>query len=324
MVDGQRIDLSGRVAVVTGAGRGVGRAHALALAERGAAVVVNDVGAGIDGSGADAGPAEMVVADITAAGGRAVASTADVSTPDGGAAIVEAALRSFGSMDLLVHNAGIVLAGPFAEQPLDDVRRVLDVHLLGAWHVGQPAWREMAARGYGRIVLTTSGAIFGHPMVAAYAAAKHGILGLVRALHQEAVLAGVDIKVNALAPIAATRMAREAQKQRFGDLMDPAAVAAVAVYLVSPGCRLSGETVHAGGSHLCRIVLGQTPGWAAGRPGVTAEEFAAHLDDAIALDGFAVPETTNASTDLIHQHATGQRVAMAGDEIVPADVHVPR
>ncbi|MGH9037052.1 MAG: SDR family NAD(P)-dependent oxidoreductase, partial [Acidimicrobiia bacterium] len=258
------------------------------------------------------------------AGGRAVASTHDVATAEGGAALIDLAREAFGPVDLLIHNAGVVLAAPFADQSIDDVRRVLDVHLLGAWHVGQPAWRDMAARGYGRIVLTTSGAVFGHPMVGAYAAAKHGVIGLVRSLHQEAVLAGVDIKVNALAPIAATRMAREAQKERFGDLMDPAAVAAVAVYLLSPGCRLSGETVHAGGSHLCRVVLGQTPGWATGEPGATAEDFAAHLDQAMALEGLAVPGDTNASTDLIHQRATGRHQDLARDQIVPDEIEAHR
>jgi NAD(P)-dependent dehydrogenase (short-subunit alcohol dehydrogenase family) len=315
-----RIDLTGQVAVVTGAGRGIGRAHAVALAERGAAVVVNDIGAGIDGSGHDAGPAAEVVNEITAAGGRAVASTDDVGTPEGGAALVERARTEFGPVDIVVHNAGVVLAGPFASQPLADVRRVLDVHLLGAWHVGQPAWQDMAARGSGRIVLTTSGAIFGHPMVAAYAAAKHGIIGLTRSMHQEAVLAGLDIKVNALAPIAATRMAREAQKERFGPLMDPAAVAAAAVYLASPACELSGEVVHAGAGHWCRIFVGQTVGWARRAPGVTPEELAEHLSEALDPTGAAIPTDTNSSTDLIHHQATGRTEKLARPQIAPTEV----
>ena len=316
----ERIDLTRKVAVVTGAGRGIGRAHALALAERGAAVVVNDIGVGIDGTGQDASPAATVVDEITSAGGRAVASTDDVGTPEGGEALVGRATTEFGAVDIVVHNAGVVLAGPFATQPLADVRRVLDIHLLGAWHVGQPAWRDMAARGSGRIVLTTSGAIFGHPMVAAYAAAKHGIIGLVRSLHQEAAMAGLDIKVNALAPIAATRMAREAQKERFGPLMDPAAVAAAVVYLASPACALSGEVVHAGASHWCRIFLGQTAGWASGTPGITPEELAAHLAEALDPTGFAIPPDTNASTDLIHQRVTGRTEAMAQTQIAPTEV----
>jgi NAD(P)-dependent dehydrogenase (short-subunit alcohol dehydrogenase family) len=316
----ERIDLSGRVAVVTGAGRGIGRAHAVALASRGAAVVVNDIGVGIDGSGPDAGPAAEVAEEIRNAGGRAVASTDDVATPEGGEALVARAGEEFGPVDIVVHNAGVVLAGPFATQPLADVRRVLDVHLLGAWHVGQPAWRTMAARGFGRIVLTTSGAIFGHPMVAAYAAAKHGIIGLTRSLHQEAVMAGLDIKVNALAPIAATRMAREAQKERFGALMDPAAVGEAVVYLASPACALSGEVVHAGAGHWCRIFLGQTPGWAAGAPGVTAEALGDHLAEAFDDAGFAVPPDTNTSTDLIHERATGRSETMSRAQIAPDEV----
>lgn len=316
----ERVDLSGNVAVVTGGGRGIGRAHALLLAERGAAVVVNDVGVGIDGSGNDEAVAQSVVAEIATAGGRALASTDDVATPEGGEALVDRAIEAFGSVDLLVHNAGIVLAAPFADQPVADVRRVLEVHLLGAWHVGQPAWRSMAAHGYGRIVLTTSGAIFGHPMVAAYAAAKHGIIGLTRAMDQEARMAGVDIKVNAVAPIGATRMAREAQKERFGALMDPAAVASVVAYLLSRQNRYSGEVFHAGGSHVCRIFMGQTLGWASGLPDVTPEKIGEHLAEACALDGFEVPPDTNASTDLIHRRATGTVTALESDQIVPDEV----
>ncbi len=314
------IDLSGQSAVVTGAGRGIGRAHALALAERGASVVVNDIGAGIDGAGTERAPANEVVAEIERRGGRAQPSFDDVSTPEGGEALVGAAIDAFGKIDVLVHNAGVVLAGPFADQPIDDVRKVLDVHLMGAWHAGQPAWRDMATRGYGRIVLTTSGAIFGHPMVGAYAAAKHGIIGLTKSMHQEAALTGLDIKVNALAPIGATRMAREAQKERFGDLMDPSLVAAVCTYLASPDCDLSGEAVHAGGSHWCRIFLAQTRGWASGTPDVTPEEIRDHEDEAFELFDFEIPASTNDSTDLIHERATGTKVRMARDQIASAEV----
>jgi NAD(P)-dependent dehydrogenase (short-subunit alcohol dehydrogenase family) len=315
---GEAIDLDGQVAVVTGAGRGIGRAHAVALAERGAAVVVNDVGTGIDGTGRDEGPAREVVDEIRGAGGRAIASGHDLADPTDGAGPVEVALGEFGRVDVLVHNAGIVVAGPFAELPVSEVRRVLDVHLLGAWHVGQPAWRAMVSQGYGRIVLTTSGAIFGHPMVAPYAAAKHGIIGLTKSLHQEAAMAGIDLKVNAVAPIGATRMARDAQKDRFGALLDPAAVAAVVTYLASPASRVSGAVFHAGAGHVCEIFLGQTWGWARGEPGVTPEEVAAHLDEALDETAFSVPADTNASTDLVYAAATGKTAALESDEILPA------
>jgi len=314
------IDFIDQVAIVTGAGSGIGRAHALTLASRGAAVVVNDIGTGIDGKGADEGPAESVAKQINSVGGRAVASTHDVASPEGGRAIVDRALEAFGRVDLPVHNAGIVHAGNFAETPLDDVRRVLDVHLMGAWHVGQPAWHEMETRGYGRIVLTASGAIFGHPMVGPYAAAKFGLIGLARSLHHEALAKQVDIKINTVCPIAATRMAREAQKQRWGDLLDPAEVSAVVAYLLSRECRVSGEVLHAGGTHLCRIFVGQTLGWAKGVPGLLPEEVAEHLDDAFDEAGYAIPLNTNSSTDLLFERVTGRREALATDEIVPREM----
>jgi NAD(P)-dependent dehydrogenase (short-subunit alcohol dehydrogenase family) len=311
------IDFNGQAVIVTGAGRGIGRAHAIMLAERGAGVVVNDIGSEIDGSGGDRSVASLVVDEILAAGGKAVASTADVASPEGGADMVRQCLDSFGRIDMLVHNAGIVLGAPFAEQPLEDVRRTLDIHLMGAYHVGQPAYREMVARKYGRIVFTTSGATFGHPMVHAYAAAKLGLVGLARCIHEESKLAGLDIKVNVMGPIAATRMARDTQKQRFGDLMDPANVAAVVAYLLSPQCAVSGETFHAGGSHAARIFLGMTRGWASGKTGLQPEEVARHLDEIVDPEGYIVPANANAAGDAIFQRATGRSDKMTYQEVMP-------
>src|SRR5215470_9070750 len=171
------MDFSGQVAVVTGGGRGMGRTYSLLLASRGAAVVVNDPGFQPGGGEPDASVAAGAVREIEAAGGRAVPSTDSVATADGGAAVVETALRAFGRVDLLVHNAGVVAASTFADQPIEEVLSVLAVHLHGAWHVGQPAWRDMEKRGYGRIVLTTSMAQFGHYRQPAYAAAKTGVIG---------------------------------------------------------------------------------------------------------------------------------------------------
>jgi NAD(P)-dependent dehydrogenase (short-subunit alcohol dehydrogenase family) len=317
------VDLTGQVAVVTGAGRGIGRAHALRLAACGAAVLVNDRGVEIDGAFSDgftdgASPADEVVAEITSAGGRAVASTDSVAAAEGGTAIVDRALQEFGRVDIVVHNAGIVKAGPVATQPWADIADVLSVHLHGAYHVLRAAWPQMATQQYGRVVLTTSGAIFGHPMVHAYAAAKLGVIGLVRSAQAEADMAGLDIRINALAPIGATRMARDEQKQRWGDLLDPDAVAAVVTWLASPACDLHGETLHAGGSHFCRIFLGQTQGWAKGVPGLTPDEIGDHIDEAFALDGFVIPASTNASTDALFERATGNTAKLSGDEILPS------
>ena len=175
----------------------------------------------------------------------------------------------------------------------------------------------MASGGYGRIVFTASGAMYGHPTVGAYAAAKLGLIGLAKVLHQEALMTGLDLKVNVVAPIAATRMARDAQKARFGDLMDPENVSAVVAYLVSDQCGISGEVLHGGGSHVARIFVGQTLGWASGRTGLTPEEVRDHLDEAFALEGFAIPANGNEATDLIHQRATGRHEDL-GDEIIPA------
>lgn len=312
------IDLSGQGAVVTGAGRGVGRAHAVMLAERGAGVVVNDIGGEIDGSGVDRSVAEEVAEEIREAGGRAVASTADVATPEGGADLVRQCIDEFTRIDMLVHNAGIVRAGSFAEQSLEQVRQVIDVHLMGAYHVGQPAYRDMASRSYGRIVFTTSGAIFGHPMVHAYAAAKFGLIGLARCIHQEAQLAGLDIKVNAMGPIAATRMARDTQKERFGDLMDPANVAAVVTYLLSPQCDVSGETIHAGASHASRIFIGMARGWAREKTGLQPEEVAQHIDEVMDSRDCVIPRSANEATDVVYERATGRADQMSYQEILPS------
>lgn len=299
------IDLSGRVAVVTGAGRGIGRAHALLLASRGAAVVVNDLGVQPRGSDPDASVADAVVAEISSLGGRAVASAASVAGRAGGEAIVQTALDAFGRVDLLVHNAGVVTAAPFVEQPIEEVRRTLDVHLLGAWHVGQPAWRDMASRGYGRIVLTSSMAQFGHPGQGAYAAAKAGVIGLVRSLAHEASIAGLDIKVNAVCPFAGTRLARQQTKARWQDLMDPANVAGVVSYLLSDECALNGQIVHAGGSHVALGVLGQSRGWTKGRSPVTPEDVRDHLEAIEDLDGMLVPASANDQMALVEAAVRG-------------------
>jgi hypothetical protein len=175
----------------------------------------------------------------------------------------------------------------------------------------------MTARKYGRIVFTTSGAIFGHPMVHAYAAAKLGVIGLAKSIHEEAQLSELDIKVNVMGPIAATRMARDTQKQRFGDLMDPSNVAAVVTYLLSPECRVSGEVFQAGGSHAARIFLGMARGWASGKTGLQPEEVGRNLDEVMDLANHVVPVNGNAATDVVYQRATGRDDQMSYQEILP-------
>ena len=299
------MDFSGKVAVVTGGGRGMGRAYCLLLASRGAAVVVNDPGVQPRGNDPDASVAADVVREIEAAGGRAVAATDSVATAEGGAAIVETALRTFGRVDLLVHNAGVVTASTFADQPMDEVLNIMAVHLLGAWYVGQPAWLDMEKRGYGRIVLTTSMAQFGHYRQPAYAAAKTGIIGLVKSLAHEARHKELDIKVNAIAPLAGTRLARPDAKERWGELIAPENVAAVVAYLLSDQCPVNGEIVHAGGTHFARGFLAQTRGWSSGTSPLTPEQVREHFGEALDLADYHIPADANDQMEIVERAVLG-------------------
>jgi NAD(P)-dependent dehydrogenase (short-subunit alcohol dehydrogenase family) len=299
------MDYSGKVAVVTGGGRGMGRAYSLLLASRGAAVVVNDPGVQPRGDDPDASVAADVVKEIEAAGGRAVAATDSVATAEGGAAIVATALRTFGRVDLLVHNAGVVTASTFADQPMDEVLNIMAVHLLGAWYVGQPAWLDMEKRGYGRIVLTTSMAQFGHYRQPAYAAAKTGIIGLVKSLAHEARHKELDIKVNAIAPLAGTRLARPEAKDRWGELIAPENVAAVVAYLLSDQCPVNGEIVHAGGTHFARGFLAQTRGWSSGTAPLTPEQVRDHFGEALDLADYHIPADANDQMEIVERAVLG-------------------
>src|SRR5260370_22491837 len=195
-----------RVAVVTGAGRGLGRSYALLLASKGAKVVVNDTGGSLTGDGLDTGPADEVVREIKAAGGEAVASTESVATPAGGQAIIQTALDHYGGIDILVHNAGTVRRAPLAEMSYEDFDALLDVHLLGAFNVVRPAFPLMCDAHYGRIVLTSSiGGLYGNHGVANYAAAKAGLVGLSNVVALEGAADGV--LCNVIVPSAVTRMA---------------------------------------------------------------------------------------------------------------------
>ena len=198
------LGFEGRVAVVTGAGRGIGRAYARLLAERGAKLVVNDLGGSTAGEGTDGGPAQQVVAEILARGGEAVADTNDVSTSAGGASVIESAIDHFGRIDILVANAGIIRWGGLPEVDLENLERHLAVHLLGAFNTLRPAWPHFVEQAYGRVVLTASSGVFGKADNLSYAAAKAGVIGLARS----AKLAGEPhgIKVNVIAPAAQTRM----------------------------------------------------------------------------------------------------------------------
>jgi NAD(P)-dependent dehydrogenase (short-subunit alcohol dehydrogenase family) len=222
-----------QVAVVTGAGHGLGRSHALALAERGARVVVNDLGGARDGTGSSSGAAEAVVSEIEAAGGEAMPSDASVTDPDGVAAMVSAALERWGRIDILVNNAGILRDKSFAKMALDDFEAVVDVHLVGSAICTHAVWPHMRERSYGRIVMTSSSSgLYGNFGQANYGAAKLGLVGLMKTLAIEG--ANYDIRVNALAPVAHTRMTDELLPDEAKALLRPEEVTPGVLALVAP------------------------------------------------------------------------------------------
>jgi NAD(P)-dependent dehydrogenase (short-subunit alcohol dehydrogenase family) len=244
----KNVRLDGRVALVTGAGRGIGRAYALELSRRGAAVVVNDPGVNPRGDDAgDRAAADDVVAEIVEAGGRAVADYGSVADPAAANAMVQLAVDRFGTLDILVNNAGNNRRNIFAETTLEDFRNVLDVHLTGTFLVTQAAWPIFAARRYGRIVFTTSQVgFYGKVDSVAYGAAKMGLIGLMHGVRLSAQPLG--IKVNCISPFALTRLGDIFPKE-IARYIDPAQVAAAVALLCAEACPVSGEVVIAGGGH---------------------------------------------------------------------------
>jgi len=244
-----------RVAVVTGAGGGLGRVYALELARRGAKVVVNDFGGARDGSGqGSGGPADEVVQEIREAGGEAVASYDSVTTPEGGENIIKTALDAFGRVDILINNAGILKDKSFTKMDLENWRGVMDVHLNGAFHVTQPAFRVMRERGYGRIIMTTSAAgLYGNFGQANYSTAKMALVGLMNTLKLEGEK--YDIKVNTVAPIAATRLTADVLPADLQEKMTPEFVAGFVVYLSSEECKESGIVMNVGAGFFSRAAI---------------------------------------------------------------------
>jgi len=247
-----------RVAVVTGGGRGLGRAYALLLASQGAKVIVDDPGGSIGGDGTDAGPAEEVVREITATGGTAVASTESVATPEGGKAIIDTALDRYGRIDILVHNAGNVRPASLKEMSYGDFESVVDVHLRGGFHIVRPAFPLMCDAGYGRIVLTSSiGGLYGNHGVANYAVAKAGVIGLSNVAAIEGAPHGV--KSNVIVPAAVTRMAEGIDTSAYPP-MGPELVAPVVGWLAHESCSVTGEMLVALAGRVARAVVCETPG----------------------------------------------------------------
>jgi NAD(P)-dependent dehydrogenase (short-subunit alcohol dehydrogenase family) len=272
----QSLRLDEQVVVITGAGQGLGRAHALELARRGARVVVNDLGSSARGDGNDGGPAQRVVAEICAAGGTAIANGDSVATSAGGRAIVDAAVNEWGRIDAVVHNAGILRDVTFAKLEPADLDSVLAVHLLGAFYVMQPAFKRMKDQGGGRLVLTTSASgLFGNFGQSNYSAAKMGLVGLMRTLALEG--ARYNIKANALAPVAATRLTTGKDATDTG-IMSPERIAPIIPILCAPECPSSGDIFQVGGGWFSRVLIAANQGWVAGEGELNAESILSNWD----------------------------------------------
>lgn len=281
------IGFDGQVAIVTGAGGGLGRQYALEFARRGARVVVNDMGGAVDGRGGGTRAADVVVTEIESAGGEALASYDSVATPESGAAIVEAALAHWNRVDVVVNNAGILRDRSFANQTDDELHAVIDVHLLGAFYVSRPAFVAMKEREYGRFVFTSSNAgILGNFGQSNYGAAKMGLVGLSNVLAIEGAKYG--IRSNVIAPLARTRMTEDLLGP-MAEFVDPAQVMPMVVYLASEACQVTHEVYSAGAGRYARFFVGLTPGWFAGPKGVpTVEEVASHLEVIRDPDGYEI------------------------------------
>jgi NAD(P)-dependent dehydrogenase (short-subunit alcohol dehydrogenase family) len=273
-----------RVAIVTGAGNGLGRCHALGLAARGAKVVVNDAGGTVEGTGRSAA-AEKVVAEIAAAGGTAIADTADVTDPAEVAAMVGRALQRWGRIDILVNNAGILRDKSFGKLALEDFRAVLEVHVLGGFHAAKAVWERMRAQNYGRIVFTTSSTgLYGNFGQANYATAKAALIGLMKVLDQEG--RKNDIRVNILSPTASTRMTEALLPEEDRALLDPADVTPGLLYLVSEGAP-SGVMLCAGAGCFARAEVVETAGLYLPPEERSPETIARRFDEISAPEGAA-------------------------------------
>ncbi|RCV51125.1 SDR family oxidoreductase [Marinitenerispora sediminis] len=287
----------GRVAVVTGAGQGLGRSHALELAARGAKVVVNDVGGRVDGTAEPAGgegPAADVVERIRGNGGTAVADTSDVATEDGAQALVDTALEAYGRVDIVVNNAGILRDRSFKNITVAEWDAVVGVHLRGSFLVARAAFCHLREHGYGRIINTASpSGLFGNFGQSNYAAAKMGVVGLTRALAIEG--AQYDITANAIAPVAYTRMTEDRFPAEAAERLGPEHVSPLVAWLAHEDCSTTGEVYTVGGGRIARVFVAEGPGVLL--PGATAEDILDNWPDINAERPFVIPHSLAEHTE---------------------------
>ncbi len=295
------LSFENRVAVITGAGGGLGREHALLLASRGAQIVVNDLGGAVDGSGGDLGPAAKTAKEINDLGGVAVADGNSVSTMEGGAGIIKAAVDAFGRVDIVINNAGILRDKSFHNMDEAMIDAVLAVHLKGAFNVTKAAWPIMREQSYGRIVNTSSNSgILGNFGQANYGAAKMGLVGLTRVLAAEGAKA--NIKVNALAPIARTRMTEELLGG-LAEKLDPKLVSPIVAWLVHEDCPVTGEIYSAAGGRIARFFIGLTEGYY--NPELTLEDVRDHFAEIRNEEGYIVPAGPGDELKALLKHLAG-------------------
>ena len=284
----------GKVAIITGAGGGLGRQHALMMAKRGALIVVNDLGGSIDGVGSNSSAAQIVVDEIKAIGGEAVADHNTVATPEGGQAIVQTAIDTYGRVDIVINNAGILRDKAFHNMTPDLLNPVIDVHLKGAFYVTQPAFVHMREQGYGRIISTSSAAgVFGNFGQTNYGAAKMGLVGFTRVLGVEG--ARFNIKANAIAPLAMTRMTEDILGA-LKDKLAPELVSPLVAFLAHEECPVSGQLFSVGGGRVAHVFLGETNGYYS--PTLTPEDVQNNWDTITSRDNYAVPNNLGEETAL--------------------------
>jgi NAD(P)-dependent dehydrogenase (short-subunit alcohol dehydrogenase family) len=309
----ERLRFDGRVAIVTGAGRGIGRSHALLLASRGAAVVVNDLGTDVYGFGLSDDPAGCVVGEIVESGGKAVASYEDVASPEGAATIVRQALEAFGRLDVVVNNAGFLDRAAFPEVDRDELYRQLDVHLGGSFNVTRAAWPHLVETRAGRVVLTTSPlGLYGGATSTAYGAAKGAVAALTRCLADVGREEGVN--VNAISPGAFSRMtevggSNDALRQFTARHRTAENISPLVALLSHERCATTGEIFAVSGGRVARILVAETPGFV--KPDHSPEELLASWSEVVDQSGYVVPTTT------------AESLAFGRDQLRRAGIDVP-